>query len=120
MFGIGVQELAIIAVLALLIFGPKRLPELARTVGKGLAEFRRASADLRRSIDFDSDSVATPPPARAPQIDPREDRDPVDRPAQAVDGALGSDDTLEEKAAENDEDSEDSEKSQADPPDSQG
>lgn len=52
MFGpLGLPELIFIFVLALLIFGPKRLPEVGRTVGKGLAEFRKASADLRRTIN---------------------------------------------------------------------
>jgi sec-independent protein translocase protein TatB len=55
MFGIGAQELAIILVVALLVFGPKRLPELARTLGRGLAEFRRASSDLRHSVRLDLD-----------------------------------------------------------------
>ena len=40
-----------IFVAALLLFGPRRLPELGRTLGKGLAEFRRASAELKRSLD---------------------------------------------------------------------
>jgi TatA/E family protein of Tat protein translocase len=50
MFGLGFQELLIIFVVALLVFGPNRLPELARTLGKSLNEFRRASSELRRSI----------------------------------------------------------------------
>jgi len=53
MFGIGPLELVMILVVALLVFGPKRVPELARTVGKGLAEFRRASNDLRQSLALD-------------------------------------------------------------------
>ena len=44
-------ELIFILVLALLIFGPKRLPEVGRTLGKGLSEFRRASNELKRSIE---------------------------------------------------------------------
>ena len=44
MFGIGMTELVVIFVIALLVLGPKRLPELARSLGKGLAEFRRASS----------------------------------------------------------------------------
>lgn len=53
MFGIGTWELIIIFVIALLIFGPKKIPELARTLGKGLAEFRRATQDIKSSLDLD-------------------------------------------------------------------
>lgn len=48
---LGVPELLFILVLALLIFGPRRLPEVGRTVGKALGEFRRASNDLRRTLN---------------------------------------------------------------------
>lgn len=52
MFGpLGFPELIFILVLALLIFGPKRLPEIGRTIGRGMAEFRRASTDLKRTIN---------------------------------------------------------------------
>lgn len=52
MFGpIGGTELLVILVIVLLVFGPKRLPEFGRTIGKGLSEFRRASNDLRRSLE---------------------------------------------------------------------
>jgi len=51
MGSLGISEIAFIFVLALLIFGPKRLPELGRTVGKGLAEFRKASTELKRTIN---------------------------------------------------------------------
>jgi TatA/E family protein of Tat protein translocase len=50
-FGIGPSELIIILVIALLVLGPKRLPELAAGLGKGLAEFRRATADINAELD---------------------------------------------------------------------
>jgi sec-independent protein translocase protein TatA len=52
MFGsIGMPELILIFVVALLVFGPKKLPELGRSLGKGLAEFKKASDDLKRTIE---------------------------------------------------------------------
>lgn len=50
MFGLGGTEIAIILVVALLIFGPNKLPEMGRTVGKMLAEFKRASADVEAAV----------------------------------------------------------------------
>lgn len=52
MFGsIGMPELIIIFVIALIIFGPRKLPELGRSLGKSLGEFRRASNDLRNTLE---------------------------------------------------------------------
>src|SRR5579883_2265092 len=48
---IGVQEMVIIFLVALVLFGPKKLPELGRTIGKALTEFRRASNDLKASFE---------------------------------------------------------------------
>jgi TatA/E family protein of Tat protein translocase len=60
MFGIGAPELLIILVVALLVLGPKRLPEMARSLGRGMAEFRRASNEFTRTLTA---SVEEPPPA---------------------------------------------------------
>jgi TatA/E family protein of Tat protein translocase len=52
MFGsIGMPELILIFVVALLVFGPKKLPELGKSLGRGLAEFKRASDDLKKTIE---------------------------------------------------------------------
>ena len=53
MFGIGMTEMILIAALALVILGPKKLPGLARSLGKGFAEFKRATNDLKSTIDFE-------------------------------------------------------------------
>ena len=47
----GMQEMMVIVVLALLLFGPKKLPELARLLGKGMTEFRRAKNELKSTFD---------------------------------------------------------------------
>jgi len=48
---VGAQEMVIIFIVALVLFGPKKLPELGRTIGKALTQFRRASADLKASFE---------------------------------------------------------------------
>ncbi len=69
MGNIGVPELIIIFVVALIVFGPKKLPELGKSLGKGLAEFRRASNELKatieeevRSIDHETPQISSPAP----------------------------------------------------------
>lgn len=88
MFGIGPMELVLILVVALLVLGPKRMPELARTLGRGLGEFRRASSELRQSLALDDlqnelrDGLAGAGTIRRPK-DVGAEGD--DRPAQAGD-----------------------------------
>ncbi len=101
-FGIGMTELMVILVIGLLVLGPKRLPELARSLGRGLAEFRRASTDMRREfLDVAEDakidpldlSATDPTPeasneeatARTPLVQPSDEPEPepVDRPDEA-------------------------------------
>jgi Tat protein translocase TatB subunit len=70
MFGIGMTELMVIFVIGLVVLGPDRLPELARTLGKTLAEFRRASNDLRRELMSATEDAELAPPALAPRPTP--------------------------------------------------
>ena len=55
MFGMGMTELIIIMVIALVVIGPSKLPELAKALGKGLAEFRKATQEIKDSLDLDED-----------------------------------------------------------------
>ncbi len=92
MFGIGMTELMVIFVIGLVVLGPKRLPELARSLGRSLAEFRRASNDMRRefmSVTEDADLASplltprtTPPatPPAAPAAAPSAPAAPTDPP----------------------------------------
>jgi sec-independent protein translocase protein TatA len=66
MFNIGPTELLVILVIALLVFGPSRLPEVGRTIGKGLREFRRASDEIREELKFDLDADEAPRGTPAP------------------------------------------------------
>jgi len=58
MGNLGFSELLFILVIALLVFGPKRLPELGKTLGKGLAEFKRATSGLKDSIELEIRNAA--------------------------------------------------------------
>ncbi len=64
MGNLGMQEIIIIFVLALIVFGPRKLPELGKTLGKGLAEFKKASNELKQTwedevrIDKEKDEMS--------------------------------------------------------------
>ncbi|MDP1758187.1 MAG: Sec-independent protein translocase protein TatB [Thermodesulfovibrionales bacterium] len=60
MFDIGMQELILIFIVALLVFGPKRLPELGRTIGKGMAEIKKAMYGVKEQIDSELHDIKEP------------------------------------------------------------
>lgn len=75
---LGFPELLIILVVALIVFGPRKLPELGRSLGKSLSEFKRASNELRSTLDEEirmeerktAPPVAVPPPSTDPSTLP--------------------------------------------------
>jgi TatA/E family protein of Tat protein translocase len=53
MFGLGMPEILLILAIALMVIGPKKLPELAKTLGRAMGEFKNAAQDFKRSIDLE-------------------------------------------------------------------
>jgi Tat protein translocase TatB subunit len=88
---IGPLEIMLVAVVALLVFGPEKLPEMARNVGRTATQLRRMAADLKEEfnaeLDFDSDDDASAiPPTSATEAD----RSPDSKEAGSVDDDLES------------------------------
>ena len=91
---LGFPELMIIFFVALLVFGPRKLPDLGRSLGRGLSEFKRASNELRHTLDDEirdeerRSALTTPqPPATAPPAStpPPMNAEVHDEAAEAVD-----------------------------------
>ncbi len=73
---IGAPELIVIFLIALLIFGPRKLPQLGRTIGKSLAEFRRATHDLKRTLEREISEEEPSPTRDSGSVRPGAPREP--------------------------------------------
>lgn len=92
MFNIGPLELMVILVIALLVVGPKRLPEVGRSIGRGLREFRKAQDEVQRSIRLSLDEEPPSVPmkggaASAKRGEEASDASPAKRGEEASDAA---------------------------------
>jgi TatA/E family protein of Tat protein translocase len=81
MFGLGMQELLVILVVAVVIIGPKRLPEIARALGKGMREFRRATDEIKHNFTVDRDVYDPGPELK--KIQQAEQSSPPEKPPEA-------------------------------------
>jgi TatA/E family protein of Tat protein translocase len=83
---IGMPEMVVIAVIALIIFGPRKLPELGKSLGKSIAEFKRASNELKNTLEDEIRSEELQDARKSAQIPPSASV-PVATPAPAVPAA---------------------------------
>jgi sec-independent protein translocase protein TatA len=97
---LGPAEILVILVVALLVFGPNKMPEIARQVGKGFREFRRVQQHLKSELrdvvsEFDSpSSTASVEQEPVPMLPPKDDAGPVSMPEAAVPDTASSMPTL--------------------------
>lgn len=85
MFGLGMPEILLILAIALIVIGPKKLPELAKTLGRAMGEFKRSAQDFKRSIDIETtvnESVSSSPAKDLKEVikDVNEKKDPPSDP----------------------------------------
>lgn len=80
MFGIGMPELLVILAVALIVLGPRKLPEIARALGKGISEFKRATSDLKDEIRKVEEEVEEPSPQARPDDEPPPSNTPPSEP----------------------------------------
>jgi len=73
MFGIGTTELIIIMFIILLVFGAKKLPELAQGLGKGIREFKKASNEIQDELNFNKNEQINHPPAQPKPEEPKKE-----------------------------------------------
>jgi sec-independent protein translocase protein TatB len=91
---LGVPEMIFLAMLGLLLFGPRKLPEIGRQLGKAMGEFKRASNEFQaqlneevRQLELEADLNSKPEPAALPGVTPRTPPSTVPAPASESDPA---------------------------------
>jgi len=109
MLNIGPPELLVVLAIALIVVGPKKLPELTRTIGRGLSEFRKVQDEVKDMVklDLSMDPVTTPkPPPPTPHRTPRPaspaPNAPPDAAEEEASGTSGSSEATEPPAAGDD------------------
>ncbi|GEM_PF-408698 len=95
MFGIGFPELLLIMAIALIVLGPKRLPDIARALGRGLSEFKKATDEMKQTFTEETHNYDLKRPLGSPGklTPPGTELDPYPAEANPVEAEVASDDT---------------------------
>ncbi len=100
MGNLGMPEIMMIMFLALLLFGPKKLPEIGKQVGKALGEFKRASNDLKRSIEDEMEKANISADLKMDSDPPKTDQKPGTPAPVLAEGAVSQEKAGSEKPIE--------------------
>jgi len=86
MFGMGTWELLIIMFIVLLVFGSKKLPELAQGLGRGIKEFKKASSEIEDELDLNKPLSSSKPSVDAPEKEDTESKAQDDKSSKEASG----------------------------------
>ena len=103
MFGMGMPEILLILAIALVVIGPKKLPDLAKSMGKAFGEFKRATSDFKQAIDVDNDIRTVKKTFDDIDLDNIADAAPKGPPAEDGESENGTDEDQTGASTEGDE-----------------
>ena len=86
MFGMGTWELLIIMFIVLLVFGSKKLPELAQGLGRGIKEFKKASSEIEDELDLNKPLSTSRPSVDSPETEDKEPKAAEDKDSKEASG----------------------------------
>lgn len=105
MFGMGMPEILLILAIALIVIGPKKLPDIAKALGRAMGEFKKATNDLKSTISIDDPIDITPDSdnrSKTPEIYSRAELEAIGDTEEERKGPGGEGDDAEEEIKDND------------------
>ncbi len=98
MFGLGMPEILLILAIALMVIGPKKLPDLAKTLGRALGEFKNAAQDFKKSIDMESTAREFSDPVKSIKNDLKDTINPLHASSESKSDKSESDKSESDKS----------------------